>query len=269
MSEKEVVRLAEIPIDQVKEPKVPIRMMMNDEKMAELRESMSKLGLIEPIVVSASEGGYEILAGHRRFLAARQLGWQTIRSMIMPKIYEYGEIVKLHENLVREDVHPIDEANFLFHLMQVTGSTVEKLATLIGRSKAYVSERLSIKEWPPDVLKALGEDEIVYSVAREFAKVKDDPTRTSYLHYAKEGGVNPATAKKWREAWERDELEKGGRDGPPSLPNQPPPPEPVYAPCYVCRKPEDITKTTMLRVCDECLKVVNQSLVEEKPTTEG
>lgn len=266
MKTDEGVVLKEVVIEQIKDPTVPIRMMMDDDKMYELVESMKKIGLIQPIVVTAIEGGYEVLAGHRRLIAARRLRWLTIRAIIMPAVYEYGDVIKLHENLMREDVHPIDESNFLHELKERLNLSVEKLAALIFKSEAYVYEKLAMKEWPPDVLKDLGENEITYSVAREFAKITDKSVLIEYLRFAKEGGCTPAVAKKWREGWERDKLERTAAAVEPDHGTPDKPAEAIYAPCYICREPKDITKTVMMRVCENCEKVVNQALVERVET---
>ena len=252
MEKEATVTLNEIAVELVKDPTLPIRMMMDDDKMYELVESMKKIGLIQPIVVTAVEGGYEVLAGHRRLVAARRLQWPMIRAIIMPKMYEYGDVVKLHENLMREDVHPIDEANFLSELKERLNISVEKLAGMIFKSPAYVYEKLSMKAWPAEVIKALGDEKIVYSVAREFARITDRPVLTEFLRFAEEGGCNPTTAKKWREGWERDKLERTAPAVEHSGSDVVPKPEPVFAPCYICHEPKDITETLMIRVCEKC-----------------
>jgi ParB family chromosome partitioning protein len=269
MENEAAVSLKEIPLELVKDPTLPIRLQMGDDAMYDLVESMRKIGLVQPIVVVPVEGGYEVLAGHRRLVAARRLKWTVIRAIIMPKVYEYGDVVKLHENIIREDVHPIDEAAFLHELKERLNVTADKLAAMIFKSPAYVYEKLAMKDWPPDVIKALGEGEIIYSVAREFAKIGDDPVRSEYLRFAKEGGCNWQTAKKWREGWERDKLERTAQPPEPDEPTRPAKPDIVFMPCFACKQPSDITKTTMIRLCEVCFEKVEHALVEGTPKVAG
>jgi ParB/RepB/Spo0J family partition protein len=248
----ELGELQEISMVLVDEPATPIRLAMSDEKMDELVKSMKIIGLIEPIVVMTKGARFEIVAGHRRFIAARKLGWERIRAVVLAKLFEYADIMKLHENLFREDVNPVDECRFLTNLKATLKCDNKKLAAMIGRGDSYISERLSIAEWPSDVLKLLTDGEMVWSVAREFAKIDDDKVRTTWIGFARVQGINPKTAREWRETYERSKLEKE------QLPSGEPPataptkPEPVYVACSGCGNPSLVEEAVVVRLCNQC-----------------
>ena len=257
VEEKEKI-LVQVEIEKLVEPREILRGYMDQEKMAELMRSMEMVGLIEPLVVKRVKGKYEIIAGHRRYLAAVKLGWKSVPCVQISNVYEYGDLMKLHENLYREDIRPIDESLFLIRLKEVMKCSAEKLAAMIGRSNSYVSERLGMCEWPSDVLKLVEDEVFPFSVGREFAKIDDDGVRSNYIRFAVEGGINPAVARKWKEAYQKEKLEKGAAE----VPNEPPVSsarsDPQMFKCQVCDKVEQIAATVLVRICNPCYDVIKR-----------
>src|SRR5579864_2614663 len=100
-----------IPIDQITPSMHQARKDFNEEALKGLAESLKQEGLIEPIVVRQSNGGFELIAGERRWRAAKLLNWATIEAKIIQPVNEASAASKgLVENLQREDLNPIEEA---------------------------------------------------------------------------------------------------------------------------------------------------------------
>lgn len=176
--------LREVSLDEIDEPAIAARVCMDDEKMAELMDSMRDIGLLNPITLKRRELRYEIEAGHRRFLAARFLKWSSIRALI----YEPGELIehaaKLAENLCREDLSAADEALWFCELSLEHGWDTDALAHQVRKSRDYVEDRLRLLRDDAEVFSALREHKINFSVARELNKCVDEGQRRYFLQQA-------------------------------------------------------------------------------------
>jgi ParB family chromosome partitioning protein len=125
---------------------------MDEASLAELAESIRARGLIQPIVVRSAGGGqYEILAGERRWRAARMAGLQQVPAIVREVPDEAALGIGLIENIQREDLNPIEEASGLKRLIEEFKLTHEQVASAIGRSRAGVTNLLRLLELAPAV----------------------------------------------------------------------------------------------------------------------
>lgn len=102
----------DISIDDILEPEDQARTVIVLEGLQELADSIKEKGIIEPLVVLKKNSKYEIVVGHRRFLAARMAGLEKLPCIIRAIGVRDADLMKLHENFFREDVNPVDEARF-------------------------------------------------------------------------------------------------------------------------------------------------------------
>src|SRR5262245_42603086 len=113
----------------------------------ELAESFRRHGLLEPIVVRPVARRYEIIAGERRWRAAKVAGWATIEAVVRQatpeQAYEWG----LVENVQRESLSPIEEAE-AYQRLQAEGRTQKKIGVLVGKTQSYVSHKLRLLTLP-------------------------------------------------------------------------------------------------------------------------
>jgi ParB family transcriptional regulator, chromosome partitioning protein len=151
------------------------RKRFDEEKLAELATSITAHGLLQPIVVRRTpEGGYELLAGERRFRAAQIAGVDRLPALVRD-VDDPLEIA-LIENLQREDLSPLEEAEALATLIARHGYTHSEVANLLGKSRPYVSNTLALTRLPDPVKADLRREsaevsrEILMGVARQ-----DDP----------------------------------------------------------------------------------------------
>src|SRR5881394_2836270 len=139
--------LAQVPIEALRPGKYQPRTRMDEASLAELAESIRTRGVIQPIVVRpVGEGRYEILAGERRWRAARMAGQEEVPALIREVPDEVALGIGLIENIQREDLNPIEEANGLKRLIEEFKLTHDEVAQAIGRSRAGVTNLLRLLE---------------------------------------------------------------------------------------------------------------------------
>lgn len=132
----------------------------SDESIRELASTLSKEGLLQPIVVREQGENYEIIAGERRFRAAKQLSWEKIPAIINNMDDAQAASLALIENLQRENLNPIDEAQAYTNLMKLNNLTQTTLAKNIGKSQSYVANKMRLLKLSPKVQSYLASGEI-------------------------------------------------------------------------------------------------------------
>jgi ParB family chromosome partitioning protein len=150
--EREEDALAQLPIGTLRPGKYQPRTRMDETSLAELADSIRSRGVIQPIVVRpVSDTQYEIIAGERRWRAARIAGLDKVPVVIREVPDEAALGIGLIENIQREDLNPIEEANGLARLIGEFKLTHEEVAKAIGRSRAGVTNLLRLLELAPAV----------------------------------------------------------------------------------------------------------------------
>jgi len=148
------------------------RKTFDEAKIKELSASIKEKGVIEPIIIRPSNGKYEVVCGERRFRASQLAGITTIPAVIKELDDKQAIEYQIIENLHREDVHPLEEAEGYELLMKKHGyKTVEDIAVKVGKSKGYVYGRLKLCELIPDNRKLFYEGKLNPSVALLIARI--------------------------------------------------------------------------------------------------
>jgi ParB family chromosome partitioning protein len=193
--------LRRLALNDIDEPPLPVRVAMDEHALADLADSMAKIGLLQPIIVKPVDGRFEIECGHRRFLAAASLGWKEIPALIFEPAELASGAAMLAENICREDITAAEEA-LLFAQAQERFTLDEAgLVAMFRRSPDYIGDRLRLLREDPEVFRALNRRVITFSVARELNKVSDEQMRRYYLDAAIRGGANTRTVAGWRQQW--------------------------------------------------------------------
>ncbi|WP_278390429.1 nucleoid occlusion protein [Lactobacillus acetotolerans] len=136
------------------------RREFSDASIRELASTLDKDGLLQPIVVREKDDGYEIIAGERRYRAAQRLDWETIPAIVNNMSDDQAASLALIENLQRENLNPIDEAEAYNNLMKLNGLTQVSLAKNIGKSQSYVANKLRLLKLSPKVQSYLASGQI-------------------------------------------------------------------------------------------------------------
>jgi len=160
-----------VPLRDVRPNPDQPRKHFDDDKLRELSESIKAHGLLQPIVVRRVESGFELLAGERRFRAAQLAGLDRLPALVRD-VDDPLEIA-LIENLQREDLSPLEEAEALATLIARHGYSHREVAELLGKSRPYVSNTLALTRLPEPVKTDLQRDgsdvsrELLMGVARQ------------------------------------------------------------------------------------------------------
>lgn len=187
-----------IPLDKIIDPERPLRSNLTPESVDDLVFSIKEVGIIQPLTVCRSGDLYEIVAGHRRFLAAQVCQLTDVPCILIDTEGIDKEVLKMHENIGRQDINPIDWAVQLDYLKSQYKLTNIKLAEMTGFSESWVSEHLEIMNYPEEILVAIKNGVLAFSSARELAKIKDKNKRDVYVESAIKNGVTPRLANQWK-----------------------------------------------------------------------
>lgn len=150
------------------------RKAFDEEKLAELAESIRENGLLQPLVVRPLPNGrYQIVAGERRWRAARQAGLAELPVVVMPLSDDKAMEIALIENLQREDLTPVEEAKGYRALMDSFDLTQEEVAHRVSKSRPAVANSLRLLNLPGEVLQMLSDGSLLPGHARALLAMED------------------------------------------------------------------------------------------------
>lgn len=166
-------QLRQLAIESIGRGHYQPRVQFEPEALEELAASIRSQGVLQPIVVRPVESGYEIVAGERRWRAAQLAGLSEIPAVIRELDDTTAAAVALIENIQRENLNALEQANALQRLIDEFGMTHQQTADLIGRSRASVSNLLRLRELPADVKRHLETGELDMGHARALLGLSD------------------------------------------------------------------------------------------------
>jgi ParB family chromosome partitioning protein len=159
--------LVNLRIDKIKSNPYQPRTKVNEEKLSELSASIKEKGIIQPVVVRQVGEEFELVAGERRLLAAKKLGWTEIPAVIAGKLSKEDMLeLSLIENLQREDLNPIDTAKGYKRLLEECNLTQADVAQRIGKDRSSVANTMRILNLPVEVQKLIGDGKLSEGHAR-------------------------------------------------------------------------------------------------------
>jgi ParB/RepB/Spo0J family partition protein len=208
-----------IAVSELADPPAPVRASIDESKIVELAESIAQVGILQPLIVvplrhvpectcetCCDDGSntpltqsrcFEVIAGHRRLLAARYLHEQTVPCLVYADAELAREAAMLHENIYREDLTAAEEGLFYAELIEKHDLTEDALVKMVRQKPAYIYDRLALVQGDPEVLRAVTERRISFAVAREINKCKEEKWRKYYLDMAERGGATAALVRQW------------------------------------------------------------------------
>ena len=172
---KEDAGLLNLPISKVEPTADQPRERFDPEALEELTDSIRQHGVLQPIAVRTLGGGYyQIIAGERRWRAAREAGLDTIPARVMEADDRSAKVLALVENLQRQDLNPVEQAKGLNSLMRDFGLTQEAAAEQVGFSRPAVANALRLLSLPEPVLAMLEEGSLTSGHARALLALGDE-----------------------------------------------------------------------------------------------
>lgn len=163
-----------IDINDIKPNATQPRKSFDENKLEELAESIEQHGLIQPLVLRAAGQGYEIVAGERRWRAARMIGLKELPCVVRELTDEENMLLAIIENMQREDLNPIEEAEGLKQMIDTYGLTQEQVSRGVGKSRPYITNSLRLLKLPPKLRYMTADGRLTVGHARALAAVKDE-----------------------------------------------------------------------------------------------
>jgi len=251
---KALVKMIEMGL--IDEPDGVIRLEINPDTILELSESIKAIGLLQPILLRPKGKRYEIVYGHRRFLATQRIGSARILASIKELDDQTTALMRATENIEREDISAIEEAAVYKDLMETGGLTIEQISSRMGKSVGIIKRRLDLLKMPPCLQKAVHLKQIGYSIAEELWRLGNLGEIEYLLGYAVYHGATQSVVR----IWVKDKLDERRREKSGNEPGRgaisPLATRPVYVACDSCSNPMEIGQETVLRCCKVCTEAI-------------
>jgi len=174
VEQKEERLVTEIDIESLIPNLFQPRKNFDKEKMEELKGSIKKHGIIQPIVVRKMANGYEIVVGERRLKAAKEIGLKKMPAIIKSINNEKSLEIALVENIQREDLNPVEQANAFKRLIDEFKLTQQELAEATGKSRALVTNTIRLLKLNPEIQKNISEGKISFGHAKLLLSIEDE-----------------------------------------------------------------------------------------------
>lgn len=259
---KKKVDVRIIPIDAVNEPKMLVRENMGSrEELLELGQSMKQYGQIQPVVVVPNGERFDLIVGHRRLYAAKLVGLVSVEAKVIKAGLAEAAIMRYKENNERLANSPYEEAVFLREMIDNIGCSQIELSKMLGRSAAYVTQRLAILDGYESVRDALRERKISFSQARELLLMPDEKQANFYLDVVCKGGATAELIRSWRNDMvaaykevEREELTEEEREIERTKIQL------LFRKCAICNSVTDPVDLVYERICKLCHRTLFEQL---------
>jgi ParB family chromosome partitioning protein len=253
-------RVEDVPLSIIDPPEDVDRVSIDSLYLQELATSIQEIGLLQAILVRPVGDRYEVVLGHRRFLAHHQLGMPRIRAEIRVMSDVEAALARATENLARENLTPIEEAQVFQRLIEKHGLSLEQVAQKMGYKSGTIRRRLDLLRMPPPLQEAVHQKRISQTVAEELWPISDLSVLDYYLSFAIENGCTKEVARQWVKDWkdtQRRQQTAGVQGVGVSSPCEP---RPTYIACDLCGGPEDISQMKILRICGACHESVKNAM---------
>ena len=166
-------RVLYIDINDIRPNSAQPRLHFDEEKLRELSGSIKTNGVIQPLIVRESSSGYELVAGERRWRAARMAGLRTVPCIVRNFDEKQNAIVAIIENMQREDLNPIEEALGLKSMTEKYGFTQEQISASLGRSRTYITNSIRLLKLPEEIQQYVSSGQMSAAHGRTIINIPD------------------------------------------------------------------------------------------------
>ncbi len=175
------------------------RRTFEEDSLRSLAESIRQYGILQPLTVRKTAGGYELVAGERRLRASRMAGLKTLPCILLETADENSALLALVENLQRENLHYLEEAEAIARLLSEYSLSQEEAARKLGRSQSAVANKLRLLRLSPACTALLREAELTERHARALLRLEDEEERLAALRHIAEKQLNVAQSEAYIE----------------------------------------------------------------------
>jgi len=236
-------------------PEDVARLEIPEITIKELAQSIKEQGQLQPIIVFQKNERYEIVAGHRRWLAIKYLKQKTISCKLVKDEPKSNALARASENLQRSDISPLEEAMIYAGLSKNHHMNYEQIAKITGISAGVVKRRLRILKFPDNLIDYVHKRTIGQSVAEELMRCPDEAYRDYLIQMAADHGATTAVVRGWvndkiKEIRGQQSGAEGGVQTPEVYADNP-----IYIACQGCKGPKNIDELSSMGICKECRKI--------------
>lgn len=179
-----------ININDIKPNENQPRKTFTEEKLNELAASITEHGIIQPLVVRKNKGSYEIVAGERRWRAARKAELKEVPCIIREFTDEENMLIAIIENMQREDLNPIEEAEGLNQMIKTYGLTQEEVSKSVSKSRPYITNALRLLKLPEEIKNFVMEGKLTTGHARALINVENKKLQAELCRRIVEEGLS-------------------------------------------------------------------------------
>lgn len=182
---------AVVPTGQIRPGRYQPRASISPQGLEELKQSIKKQGVLEPVLVRPlAHGTYELVAGERRWRAAQAIGMKDVPAIIRQLTDQQALEYSLIENIQREDLNALEEARGYARLLDEFGYTQEDIASAVGKDRATVANLLRLLKLPPEVQHALASGHISAGHAKVLVSIEQSQRQIELLRLAVKGKLS-------------------------------------------------------------------------------
>jgi len=244
-----------IDVDIIDPPSDVARLEIPELAIKELAQSIKEQGQLQPVVVFKKDERYEIVFGHRRWLAIKYLKQKTISCKVVDSSPEMNALARASENLQRSDLTPLEEGLTYQGLVEKYDMPLDQIAKITGISAGMVKRRINILKMPDSLIDAVHKKLIPPTVAEELMRCPDEEYRDYLIQMARDHGVTALVARQWvdnRIKELRAKISDVGRgSSSPDVYIE----SPVFVACQGCKQPKVIGDLKNVGICKECFKI--------------
>jgi len=245
-------------------PKFQAHTKIPEALFTEIVDSIKKIGIVEPLIITDTDNGLEIVAGCVRYQAALRAGLKAVPCINMSGDPKSIEIIKLHENIKRIPLDHIDQATTFMMMMKEYHMTEQNVADSFGKSVAYISQHISLVRLGGVLSEEVKNGSISFSQARELMRVDDTLERNRLMLFCKNDGASVQVLHSWVQEYLRKPIPEPQSDD--SLLNEIPHSDPseIFRSCEACSKKVKITEIRQVFYCPECNIAIKTAISEER-----
>ena len=243
-----------IDVDIIDPPSEVARLEIPEIEIQELARSINMQGQLQNIIVFEKDGRYEIVAGHRRWLAHKYLKRKAISCKVVTSSPQMNALARASENLQRSDLSPLEEGMIYQGLVEKYDMPLEQIAKITGISAGIVKRRINILKMPDNLIDAVHKRLISQTVAEELMRCPDEEYRDYLIQMSRDHGVTKEVARNWVDERSKElrasrSAGAGGNHAPDVYIESP-----VFIACQGCKQAKEISQLKSIGVCPECFK---------------
>ena len=250
----------DVALKLIDEPEGRVRLDVDDDEIENLAENIKEVGQIQPIVLAKDGKRFEIIAGHRRFLAISSLGKKTIKAIVKEMARVDIALVRASENLIRTDLSPIEEGAIYVDLAKEHKMSMRQIGDKFGKGASIIKKKMDLLLLDPEIQKAIHRRVISMQVGMVLNQIEEHKERKLRLNDAINNGCTEETALIWLKDAQRSSVVDSsqyerGISLEPNIETTK-----IYQACELCEEPVEMQKAKMIRICPACYKTIIDNL---------